>query len=230
MAEKKKENLVSTGIDGLDHALGGGMMQGSAALIRGEPGSGKSSLAAQFVYSGAKYHNEPGVYITFDESEEKAREYMESFGWDVKSLEEKNLLRIERISALQLQQFAKQESMIITESIRNTGAKRVAVDALNSFELIFERDYERLIYTRKLIDGILRDGCTLLATVETDDPERSAFLNLDYMFEAIIVLRVRRGKKVERTLEVLRVKGSGHREGESPMSVTSSGVEVYPQK
>ncbi|MCK4315446.1 MAG: hypothetical protein KAX24_06720, partial [Anaerolineae bacterium] len=63
MADKR----VPTGIKGLDEMLDGGLLPGSMVLVRGAPGTGKTSLALQFLIHGAAKHNEPGLLISFEE-------------------------------------------------------------------------------------------------------------------------------------------------------------------
>ena len=58
---------VSTGIDELDELLGGGFIPGSITLIAGNPGSGKTTIAAQFIYHNASVLGNPGIYVSFTE-------------------------------------------------------------------------------------------------------------------------------------------------------------------
>ncbi len=57
---------ITTGITGLDEMLRGGLLRGSAVLVEGAPGTGKSTLGMQYIYQGAKVENEPGLILTFE--------------------------------------------------------------------------------------------------------------------------------------------------------------------
>ena len=67
---------TATGIEGLDKMLMGGVIQGRNVLLSGPCGSGKSILAMQFLYHGAMLYEEPGLYITLEETKEKFTEAM----------------------------------------------------------------------------------------------------------------------------------------------------------
>src|SRR4051812_36148385 len=58
-----------TGIAGLDDITGGGLPQGRPTLVCGSAGCGKTLLAAEFLVRGAERHNEPGVFVSFEESD-----------------------------------------------------------------------------------------------------------------------------------------------------------------
>jgi circadian clock protein KaiC len=80
-AEKNPNtNRLSSGIEELDHILGGGFPARRLFLIEGAPGSGKTTLALQFLLAGAK-NSEKGFYVTFSESEDEIRAVAESHGW-----------------------------------------------------------------------------------------------------------------------------------------------------
>lgn len=74
---------VSTGIEGLDKILGGGLPEKSTILLIGPPGCGKTTFCQQFIFTGLK-KNEPGFYITLDSSPEDVKKNMERYGWGVK--------------------------------------------------------------------------------------------------------------------------------------------------
>src|SRR5690606_21329073 len=85
---------VSTGIAGLDKILDGGMPKGTAVILEGPPGTGKTTIGIQFLYEGIIRDNETGIFITFEEFPDQIYKDMKSFGWDLRDLERKNKLRI----------------------------------------------------------------------------------------------------------------------------------------
>jgi circadian clock protein KaiC len=77
---------VSTGIAGLDSKMKGGFVRGSANLVAGKAGTGKTGFSASFLYKGA-LEGEPGVYVTTEESEADIKADIKSvFGWDLEKL------------------------------------------------------------------------------------------------------------------------------------------------
>jgi len=85
-----------TGIQGLDEIPFGGLPRARPTLVTGYAGSGKTVLAMQFILKGIRMYDEPGVYISLEESEEDLRRNMASFGYDLNAMEEADSLHIER--------------------------------------------------------------------------------------------------------------------------------------
>src|SRR5208283_1284536 len=85
---------VRLGVPGLDPLLGGGVPQSTVLLLPGCVGSGKTIFSLQFIAEGAKKYHERGLYVSFEESEEKLVEQAMLFGWNFKALEKKKMARI----------------------------------------------------------------------------------------------------------------------------------------
>jgi len=78
------QNRVKTGIVGLDEMLGGGFLPQSANLVEGAPGTGKTTIALQFIYNGIIQFDEPGIVISFEEFPTQYYHDAAQFGWDLK--------------------------------------------------------------------------------------------------------------------------------------------------
>ncbi len=76
----EKPTMAGTGVPGLDDILAGGLQRGRVYLIEGSPGTGKTTIATQFLLAGAEA-GERGLYITLSETEEELRESAASHGW-----------------------------------------------------------------------------------------------------------------------------------------------------
>ncbi|OYR79749.1 circadian regulator CirA, partial [Halorubrum sp. E3] len=74
--------LVSTGVEGLDSILTGGITQRSTVLVSGNPGTGKSIFGIQYLHHGVSEHGERGVYVSFEEDEADIRGAAESVGFE----------------------------------------------------------------------------------------------------------------------------------------------------
>src|SRR5205085_10994528 len=85
--------LISTGIPGLDEMLGGGTLRGNAVLIAGPVGSGKTTVAVQFLAEGVK-HREPGVVVIFEETTPKYIDQAKALGFDLDKMQRRGLAEI----------------------------------------------------------------------------------------------------------------------------------------
>ncbi|MEM3018552.1 MAG: ATPase domain-containing protein, partial [Candidatus Bathyarchaeia archaeon] len=81
-----KVERVPSGIPGLDDMLYGGIPKGRVVLVVGGPGTGKTIFCAQFLVSGIMEHDEPGLFISLDESRHHIIREMASFNWDIPDL------------------------------------------------------------------------------------------------------------------------------------------------
>src|SRR3954454_4029320 len=82
----RMQNLVATGINGLNHLFRGGLTRDRMYLIEGDPGTGKTTLAMQFLLEG-RSQGEVGLYVTLSETEQELRAVAASHGWSLDGLE-----------------------------------------------------------------------------------------------------------------------------------------------
>src|SRR4029450_11693952 len=80
------DERLRTGVGGLDDVLGGGLDPDRLYLVDGEPGTGKTTLALQFLLEGAK-RGERGLYVTLSESTAELKGVAQSHGWDPRAIE-----------------------------------------------------------------------------------------------------------------------------------------------
>src|SRR5471030_3352374 len=105
MAQKKKTRQpssktlpkASTGIQGLDEITGGGLPKGRPTLVCGGAGCGKTLLGIEFLVRGAIRHDEPGVFLAFEETAEELAQNVRSLGFDLDDLIEKKKLSVDYI-------------------------------------------------------------------------------------------------------------------------------------
>src|SRR5260370_14419442 len=89
-----ENDLVQTGIEGLDQILLGGIPRTNVILVRGTTGTGKTLLGVEFIYRGAVEFDEPGMIVEFETSPEKLMQDAGTLGWKLEELEEKKKLQI----------------------------------------------------------------------------------------------------------------------------------------
>ena len=86
-----------SGIIGLDEQIEGGFVKGHTILVSGAPGTGKSAFSLQFIYNGYKLHDDKGLLISFEQTEEDIIQDMKHFGWEFDPEKDTGIM-IKRIS------------------------------------------------------------------------------------------------------------------------------------
>jgi len=124
-----------TGIAGLDEITGGGWPRGNATLIEGGPGSGKTVLALQSLVNGARWFNEPGIFVAFEESSIRLVANAAKFGWDLPALQKKKLFFLDAQPKADLIQSGTFDLTgmlaILAAKADEMGAKRIVFDAVD---------------------------------------------------------------------------------------------------
>ena len=231
-------NLIAkTGVEGLDDVLTGGLRRGRVYLLEGSPGTGKTTIAAQFLLEGAK-QGEPGLYITLSETEEELRETAKSHGW---AFEAPNKI-FELVPPESLLDDQQQQSLLyssdlelgettkrIFEAIEEHPPKRVVLDSLSEIRLLAQSSlrYRRQVLALK--HYFSRNDATVLMlddlTTET----------LDKTVHSVAhgVIRLEENAPdygaERRRVRVIKYRGQRFRGGHHDMLIETGGVKVFPR-
>lgn len=204
---------VETGITGLERMLNGGLLQGSTTLVRGAPGTGKTTLGIQFLYTGIVQKNEPGLLISFEEFPHFLHRDALSLGWDLKKLEAEDRLRIIFTSPAVFLSNLQSPSSSLNQTIREWGVKRVVLDSITHFTRLTSDPVKlREIYNH-VVNGLKREGITNILTSE----DRAAGLAfgergaLSFLVDSVIIMRyVEIESTMQRAILILKMRGSTH--------------------
>ena len=222
---------VPTGISGLDDMIEGGFKKNNTIVLIGGCGSGKSTMAMQYLYNGA-LSDEPGVYITFEEEPVEIRENMLRHGWDLKALEADNKLRVIRIEPHDVMHILRGEYGVIVDAINELGASRVVIDSLTSVEMMIESNFEKRQGVLKLMAWLRESNCTSLLIAESEqEPSRyTRYGAMESIADGVIILyNLRRGKSRVRALEVLKMRGTDHMTNLVPYKI-DKGIALQPHQ
>jgi circadian clock protein KaiC len=222
---------LSTGIAGLDEILHGGLIPGRAYLVRGGPGTGKTTMGLHFLTAGQSSH-EKRLFITLGETEEQIRSNAEAIGFDLEGVA---FLDLSPSSSLftEVQSYdifspAEVEREPITqrilEQVETLKPQRVFLDAMTQFRYLsadtFQFRRQSLSFLRYLLD----QGATVLFTSEAsvDAPDD----DLQFLSDGVIQVDF---SPEGRTLAVTKFRGSDFCSGLHTLKLAEAGVEVFPR-
>lgn len=229
-----RADRASTGVDGLDRILEGGLPRGRSTLLAGTAGSGKTVLALQTLVTGVTEQDEPGIFVTFEESADQLRSNAEAFGWDVSDLEPDQLFLLEaRLGpdTVQAGEFDFQAMLAgLGSKAEDMGARRVVFDGIDMLLDLLHDPAAQRREMHRLDEWLERAGLTGIITFkggagEAGRPIRYGFM--EYLVDAVVLLANRMtDRQAVRSVRVLKYRGSAHREGEFPMVIGPEGMEV----
>lgn len=225
---------VRTGIPGLDQLIEGGIPVGSSVLVAGGAGTGKTILATQYIYEGARKFNEPGLLVTLEGNVKNISWNMENFNWDIKSLQDKELMKIYRLNLDSLRyaksvdeqvEFINKELETISEMVKEMNATRLVVDSTTALAVwIKEQNAMRGILYR--FTNALKDfNCTTLMTSETGGgkTEFSAYGVEEFVADSVIALYF---TSPNRSVFVRKMRGTNHSKKVHPFDITGNAIEI----
>ena len=222
--------MLKTGIPGLDKVLQGGLLKQRFVVVSGVPGTGKTLFGMQFLLEGMK-SGEKGLMICTEESPATVKQYAKGLNIDLDGYEEKKQLFFVRqeVSEKKLISLAAPLELIRKEKIQ-----RVVLDSLTLFKYMHTAG--PMDFRKELLSflNIMRDaGVTLIVTAERKKAslDELAYNEYDFLFDGIIVLtRIRKGASFERCLTIQKMRGQAHAMDVFPYKIGPGGIVVYPDQ
>lgn len=224
-----------TGISGLDEVTKGGFPKGRPILICGSAGCGKTLFAAQFLVKGITDYNEPGVFMSFEESATELAQNVASLGFDLEELKKQNKLRIDhvRIERSEIEETGEYdlEGLFIrlNYAIDSIGAKRVVLDTIES---IFGGMQDMGVLRseiRRLFMWLKEKGVTVIITGERGENSLTRQGLEEYVSDCVILLDFRVINQIAtRRLRIVKYRGSTHGTNEYPFLIDENGISVIP--
>lgn len=229
------DTRVSTGIEELNNVLGGGLTKDRVYLLEGTPGSGKTTIALQFLLDGAE-KGERGLYITLSETAAELREVAGSHGWSLDNVELFELISEDGLDPDSEQSILEPSEVELGETINGViecvdriQPSRVVFDSLSELRLLAQNSlrYRRQILALKQYFSTRQ--CTVLML---DD--RSAELHdlqLHSIAHGVITLEQTVGDygSERRRLRVVKMRGVKYRGGFHDFEIETGGVAVFPR-
>src|SRR5262245_17806684 len=228
-----------SGVQGLDNILGGGLPRNCFYLIQGDPGSGKTTIALQFLFEGVR-SGESVFYVTLSETREELLKVAHSHGWSLDNIPLLELSAIDQLLRPEAQttvfhpsevELNKVSKLLINEA-RKTRPVRVVFDSLSEFRLLAET---ALRYRRELLN-LKRHFAQYRSTVLLLDDKMDKgligtdphVLSLSHGVIEMEQLSPDYGKS-RRRLRVLKLRGVKFREGYHDYTIETGGLCVFPR-
>lgn len=228
---------IRTMIEGFDDISHGGLPTHRTTLVSGTSGTGKTLFSVQFLYNGITQFNEPGVFVTFEESPVDIVKNAHIFGWNLQQLIDEGKLFIldaspdpegqDVVGNFDLSAIIER----IQYAIRKYQAKRVSVDSVTA---LFQQYDAASIVRReifRLVARLKQLGVTTLMTTERIDEYGpvARFGVEEFVSDNVVIVRnVLEGERRRRTLEILKLRGTTHMKGEYPFTITNQGINIFP--
>lgn len=233
---KANGHRAATGIPGLDYVLDGGLPVERMYLLQGAPGTGKTTMAMQFLIEGAR-RGEAGVYATLSETEEELRDIAASHGWqldgiticDLQSTQEHlrsdSQYTLFHPSDVELSETTR----ALLDVVDRVRPARLVIDSLSEMRLLAR---DALRYRRQILSlkqHFTGRHCTVILLDHTpDDTGDSQLHSLAHGLIALEQLALDYGGQ-RRRLRIQKVRGVAFRGGFHDFSIVRGGVVVYPR-
>ena len=223
---------VSTGIVGFDELIGGGFEKDSTVLVDGAVGTGKTLLGLQFLYKGIVEEGEPGMFISFEEDRESLYKHAKQFGWDFEKYEAEGKFRLLEFKPHQMTKIIEEGGGSVRDMLKEIGAKRVVVDSITAYGLLFHDEYTRRDKVLEFLNSLKKwDVTAIVISEESPDEIESKTGSIGFITDAIISLYYQhdeeKGIRIH-SLEVIKMRGSQHTNKLCAMNFEKDGIRVYP--
>ncbi|MCX6709401.1 MAG: AAA family ATPase [Candidatus Woesearchaeota archaeon] len=241
-----------TGIKGFDELVEGGLVEGSSVLFTGNPGTGKTIFALEFLYNGATKFNEKGLYVSFEERAEEIKAQAKQFGWDFGKLERAKKIQI---LAIPVSDITAETAGEIIKLCRKDGIKRLVIDSISTLAInapiyathqeltvkdvlkedvffsppiIGEMIVKRFIYT--FIDNLkdLQSTTKLLVSEATESGAFPENALAEFLTDGLIHITFEGlGGSYSRSLIVRKMRQTRNDEDIHPVEIAKSGIIIH---
>jgi len=224
-----------TSIQGLDEITGGGLPKGRPTLVCGGAGCGKTLFAMEFLVRGATLYNEPGVFISFEETEKELIANVASLGFKLDRLVANKKIWLEHIhiDRGEIEQRGEYDLkglfVRIHRAIESIGAKRIVLDTIESLFSALPNSTVVRTELRRLFAWLKKKGVTAIITGERGNNTLTRQGLEEYVSDCVILLdhRVTDQSSVRR-LRIVKYRGSTHGTNEYPFLIDEEGFSVLP--
>lgn len=220
---------LSFGSTDLDQLVGGGLLSGSASLISGAPGVGKTTLGFQFLIAGINA-GQPGLMVSFEEFPASLTRDALQLGWDLKSLEKEGLLKIIFTSPEIFLGSLKSPDNPLMPMLSTLAPERVVIDSAAHFQRLTSDPLELREIYNTLVNALKREGMTSLLldeAVNVLEVQRGRMASLPFLVDTVMLLRyVEVDSSMQRAIAVMKMRGSMHQKEIRRFEIQKGGLKI----
>jgi len=229
-------DFLSTGIAGLDHILAGGLTRDRLYLVEGEPGTGKTTMALQFLLEGAQ-RGETVLYITLSESVIELRAVAESHGWSMNAIHIHDVVPSESLLDPDQQYTIFHPSEVelgtttqdIVSAIERLKPSRVVLDSLSELKLLATNSlrYRRQVLAFKQF--FASRSCTVMLIDDRSSPDGDQQVRSIAHGVISFEQTLNSYGSTRRRVRIVKYRGVQFREGMHDYKIKRGGLVVYPR-
>jgi circadian clock protein KaiC len=217
--------LLTSGIAEMDALLGGGLEQGTSALLVGPSGTGKSLLAHHFAVTAIR-RGERAASFLFDEDPGLLIARTRAMGLDIGALAEAGRLHLEAVDPAELPpgQFAQRIRDLVAGGVRT-----IVIDSLNGYQAAMPEESFLILHLHELLQFLSRHGVTTIATIAMHGVvgQMTAPLEMTYLADTVVMLRYfELGGRVRRAISVLKKRAGGHENAIRELDISQAGLRI----
>jgi len=229
MALNKRARL-SFGSTELDGMLGGGLLEGTACLISGPPGIGKTTLGLQFLTAGIKA-GQNGLMVSFEEFPSSLMRDAIQLGWDLKAMEKDGRFAIIFTSPqVFLDSLRAGNVGPIAERIQKMNPERIVIDSTSHFQRLTTDPLELRDNFNILVNALKRQGITSLLldeALKVLEEQQGRLASLPFLVDTVLLLRyVEVDSAIQRVIAVMKMRGSMHQKEIRSFKIRPGGLEI----
>jgi len=231
-----------TYIPGMDELIENGFPKASINLLSGPPGSAKSLFGIHYIYNGARYANEPGLYLSLEEGRSSIIKAASSYGMDLESMEKAEKLYIVDLGKLRMESSSMEElewSLVSFETLQDflknhlnfSHAKRLVLDSITAAGIYYSSGEQMRRELFRFSRFLRESGVTSVLISETIDSKESRYGIEEFIADSFIRLDYEStAGEYRRTLTVRKMRFTKHDPLKHPFLIMENGIEVSPDE